>query len=464
MAEKSPKNARQVAAIVLSKFSPRRHDASRVLHKYLEQTEQGRLATDLVFGVIRNQGCIDRVLVKISGVPKPRIPAKILNILRIGAYELLFCPETPEYAIINEAANLAAQVAGKPASADKKHTAFVNGVLRNISRAIAKRSGLLAQAEAQKTVPQSPEKGCEFNIELLPDLNQDFAGYLGSVFSLPVWLVSDWLVRFGEETTRGLCFASNRRPSIYIRPNILKTNLLELSEEFRRKGIDFEVLTDESMIRLKSHCPITSLPGFSEGLFAVQDISAARAVKILAPKPGWKVADLCAAPGTKTMQIAELMNNTGEVVATDINPGRLEKLLENCQRQGAAIVKVVEYGRVFQGSSYDLAFDAVLLDVPCSNTGVLARRCEARWRISKKSVSELAKKQAKLLQEAVPLLKPHARVCYSTCSIQSEENESVTKDFLSKNNGFRLESESLILPSIGPPDHDGGYVAVLVRD
>jgi len=460
MTGKSPKNARQVAAMVLSKFTPQPRfiGAGRILHKHLEQTEQSRLATDLVFGVIRNQGCIDTVITKVSGVPKARIPAKILNILRIGVYELLFCPETPEYAIINEAANQSVEVAGK------KQTAFVNAVLRNINRAIAKRSAPLAEAEAQKTVPQSPDKGCVFNIELLPNPNQDFAGYLSSAFSLPDWLVSDWLVRFGEETTKGLCFASNRRPSIYIRPNTLKTNLQDLSEEFRRQEIDFEALSDESMIKLKSHCPITNLPGFSEGLFAVQDISAARVVKTLAPRPGWRVADVCAAPGTKTMQISEMMNNTGEIVATDINPGRLDKLLENCQRQSAAIVKVVEYNQVFRSSSYSRAFDAVLLDVPCSNTGVLARRCEARWRISKKSVLELAGKQAKLLQAVIPLLKPRARVCYSTCSIQSEENESVTKDFLSKNNGFRLESESLILPCTGPADHDGGYVTLLVRD
>jgi N utilization substance protein B len=163
MAQRARKNARQVAVMVLNKFTPQRRDAGRILHQYLEQTEQSRLATDLVFGVIRNQSCIDTVITKISGVPRQRISSKISNILRIAVYELLFCIETPEYAIINEVANQAANIAGK------KQTAFVNAVLRNINRAIVRRSAPLSEADAQKTVPQSPEGGCEFKIELLPE-------------------------------------------------------------------------------------------------------------------------------------------------------------------------------------------------------------------------------------------------------------------------------------------------------
>ncbi len=453
-----PKSARQVAVMVLNKFSPRRRDAAQILHELLEQTEQSRSATDLVFGVIRNRSCIDMVITKVSGVPRRRMPAKLLNILRIGTYELLFCSETPEYAVINESGNQAAAIAGK------KQTAFVNAVLRNIERSIAKRTASLADSDTQKTIPQSPDKGCEFKIELLQDPSRDLEDYLSNAFSLSAWLVSDWLRRFDKETTKKICFAANRRPSIFIRPNTLKTNLQDLAEEFRRENIDFETLPTESVIRLKSHCPVSKLSGFNEGLFAVQDISAARAVKILSPQPGWKVADICAAPGTKTTQMAELMNNTGEIIATDINPGRLDKLQENTQRLGVKIIKIAEYNQVFQNPSYKNSFDAVLLDVPCSNTGVLARRCEVRWCISKKSVSELAKKQAKLLQAAVPLLKPRARICYSTCSIQSEENEMVVRDFLSKNTDFKLEFESLILPCVGEIDHDGGYVALLTRD
>jgi 16S rRNA (cytosine967-C5)-methyltransferase len=284
------------------------------------------------------------------------------------------------------------------------------------------------------------------------------------VFSLPGWLVNDWLTRFDKETTKKICFASNRRPSIYIRPNTLKTNLQGLAEELRKKDIDFETITDEEMIKLKSHCPITTSPGFNEGLFTVQDITAARAVKTLAPRPGWKVADLCAAPGIKTVQMAEAMNNTGEIVATDINPTRLDKLRENTKRLGTTIVKVAEYDNVFRNPSYKGFFDAVLLDVPCSNTGVLARRCEARWCVSEKLVSDLTKKQKKILQDVTALLKPHARICYSTCSIQNEENEQIAQGFLSKNTDFKLESERLMLPSGGAIDYDGGYVALLARD
>ncbi len=213
----------------------------------------------------------------------------------------------------------------------------------------------------------------------MPDPKTSPASYFSTTFSLPKWLVTDWLGEFEAELTRQICFASNRRPSIYIRPNTLKTKTQELAEKFRQADIDLEIVADESMIKIKSPRAVTQLPGFEEGLFTVQDITASQAVRILQPQAGWTILDLCAAPGTKTTQLAELTGDSAKIIATDIDSDRLKKVKENTDRLGINSVKIVAYERLQKVSAEIGLFDCVLLDVPCSNTGVLAKRIEARY-------------------------------------------------------------------------------------
>lgn len=457
MTEGKPKTARALAANVLNRFNIRRYDAAKILHKLLPQTAERKTATDLVFGVIRNRRCIDMVITKVGSVPTERIPQKSLNILRIAAYELIFCPDTPQYAIVNEAVKQAGLLAGK------KNTAFVNAVLRQITRTITHRSISLSQSEAEKTVPQTPLQGCQLGPDLLPNPKNFPAEYLSKTFSLPKWLVQSWLDDFGEKNARRICFASNRRPSIYIRPNVLKTTGQDLAQKFRDENIDFELLSAESMIRLKTHCPVTELPGFEQGLFVVQDLTASEVVKHLAPESGWLIADICAAPGTKTTQMAELMRDKGKIIATDIDIKRLQKVAENCERLGITIVNTITYDNLRDSLSKIGALDAVLVDAPCSNSGVLAKRHEVRFRINEKSIQALMKTQKKLLKFAANLITTNATICYSTCSLQKQENSDLVKDFLSENTSFDLVFERLTLPSAGPPDYDGGYFAIIAK-
>jgi 16S rRNA (cytosine967-C5)-methyltransferase len=215
------------------------------------------------------------------------------------------------------------------------------------------------------------------------------------------------------------------------------------------------------MLKLKSHQPVFKLSGFDEGLFFVQDPTTAKAVQILKPQPGWTVIDVCAAPGGKTVQMAQLMNNTGRIIATDIDPQRLGKVDANCKRLGITIVETIEHDRLAQVITEIGPCDAVLLDVPCSNTGVLARRPEVRLRINPKAVAGLAQTQLQLLEKAGSLT--HSKICYSTCSILKQENSEVVKKFLAKNPGFSLESEKLVLPCAADDrcDRDGGYIAII---
>ncbi len=456
------KTGRRIALEVLNRVDVAGFNAGEILHSIIHQTEQKAQATDLVFGAIRNLFAIDMLVTKVGGTPVERIRPKLLHVIRIGTYELVFAPKTAEYAIVNEAANLAGAVAGK------KQVGFVNAVLRNVSRGIADRAASLADADTLKTLPQSPQTGCLFNNAILPDPKTHSADYLSKAFSLPKWLITNWLGEFTFAQTSKICFASNRPPSVFLRPNTLKISAKSLAERFTAGGIEFEFETSEpgTVLKLKSHQPVFKLGGFDEGLFFVQDPTSARAVQILAPKPGWTVIDLCAAPGGKTVQMAQLMNNTGRIIATDIDHERLQKVDENCKRLGITIVELIPYDRLAQVIAEIGRCDAILLDVPCSNTGVLARRPEVRLRITPEAVARLAQTQLQLLEKAARMISTGSKICFSTCSILNQENSEVVKQFLSDSSDFTLDSENLTLPSTSAPesfDHDGAFTAILAK-
>ena len=458
MADRKGKSARAVAVQVLNRCDPEKNYAGPALEKLLEKTEQRQRATDLVFGTLRNRRAIDMVIVTFSGRPVQRISPHLLNIIRVGVYEFVYSPATEEYAIVNEAVERTKAVTGK------KQAGFVNAVLREVLRHIKNRHVLLEHAGARRTLAKALTDGCEFDTDFLPDHETSPDGYLSVAFSLPGWLVSDWLGEFGRERTAQICAASNRRPSIYVRPNLLKTTPQELADKLAAAEVEIEVVEGE-MIRLKSPRAVGNLPGFAEGEFTVQDITASRPVRLLNPQPGWKMLDLCAAPGVKTTQLAELTSDSSRIVATDIDDRRLELVKENTARLDIENVQIVPYKEILNSkfSILNSDFDAVLLDVPCSNTGVLAKRVEARYRISPKAVHELVKIQAELLRTATDLVKPRGKICYSTCSIQNDENSELVSDFLRKNPNLELESESLVLPSAEDFDRDGGYTAILVN-
>jgi len=500
MADLRPKSARTIAIKVLNQCDPKRNYAGQILNELLHETEQKQRATDLVFGTIRNRLAIDTVITAFSGRPVERIPGKLLNIIRIGTYELIYSPATGQHAIVNEAVENAKILSGK------KQVGFVNAVLRQITRHITNRQvQLLPQADSRCTLAQTSSTGCEFDRDFLPNPAASPADYLSTVFSLPKWLISDWLGEFGAELTRRICFASNRRPSIYLRPNSLKTTTRDLAEKFRQTDIDFEIVyfrcsmpdarrvssienQESSMIKIKSQRAVTQLPGFAEGLFTVQDITASQAVRMLDPQPNWTILDLCAAPGTKTTQLAEATGDSATIIATDIDSERLKKVRENTTRLGIKSIDIVPYEEILNSKFkiQNSKFDCVLLDVPCSNTGVLARRIEARYRVKPDAIRKMTETQSELLNTAASMLKPHGTICYSTCSIQKDENSNLVRDFLQKNRNFELKSENLTLPSaesrtnwpfvkapkphalgyksrssIGAGDHDGGYTAIL---
>jgi 16S rRNA (cytosine967-C5)-methyltransferase len=201
---------------------------------------------------------------------------------------------------------------------------------------------------------------------------------------------------------------------------------------------------------------VRDLPGYDNGLFSVQDATAMRAATALNPQPGWKVLDLCAAPGGKTTHLAELMHNSGKIVACDIVPQRLDTVMELCRRLR---ITIVEPKLLVDGTDApEGPFDAVLADVPCSNTGVLARRPEVRWRLQPNELPHLIELQTKLLNTALDRVKPGGVVLYSTCSIEPEENQGVVGSVLKDRGDAVCEADHISIPGLPA---DGGFWARL---
>lgn len=449
------KPARIVAVRVLNQFDRQSKGYVRpILDKLLTETSEKQRATDLVFGTIRNRSVIDMLIVKLANCQIQRIPGKIINIIRIGVYELVYCPSTQNYAIVNEAVNNTKKIG------NTKGAGFVNAVLRQIGRHIKLRKAQLLEAKIDSTIPQTSLTGCEFDCNILPEPDDFPADYLSISFSLPKWLVTNWIDEFGFEKAKDICFASNRRGGIYIRVNTLKTTTERLSQDFELAGIDYRKIAGESTIGIKSSRTVAELPGFKEGMFSVQDLASQQVVKAINPKPDWKILDMCAAPGTKTTQLAELTADKAKIIATDIDGHRLEKVQENVDRLNINSVKIVSYEKLEDFVAQSGPFNCVLLDVPCSNTAVLSKRPEVRYRIKPEAIIELAKIQNRLLTKATALIKQHGVIIYSTCSTEKSENTELVGKFLKKSN-YELEYEKLVLPSTQGLGCDGSYAAVI---
>jgi len=458
-------SARRAVWEILNQFKAEKQNASLLIDKFSAKTENRAAVIDIAYGIIRNSIFIDSFISQISGRALKNIQPKLLNCLRIAVYELIFT-EHAQYAIVNEAVELAKN------TGSKKSSGFINAILRKVVGSLKNKNVKLGHT-SKKILPLNPETGCEFSVEILPDEKKEGAEYLSRAFSLPLWLIDIWISQFGYEKTKNVCLASNRRPSIYARPNRLKTTAADLINILKSENVECEFVEQFKMVKLNKTGNIAELESFKNGLFTIQDLTAASVVPFLNPQPNWKVLDICAAPGTKTTQIAEMIEDKGLVTATDKDDSRLHKINENIERLGIISVKVLSYSEflkelsrdeILRFAQNDKAVEAVLLDVPCSNTGVLAKRPEVRLRLNQKQIFEIAKVQSGLLEQASGFVNKGGKICYSTCSILNEENGDVVKKFLKKHKDFSLEKEKLTLPTAASIDCDGGYAAVIVRE
>jgi 16S rRNA (cytosine967-C5)-methyltransferase len=371
-------------------------------------------ALELFYGVLRNLTLLDFWIGCLRG---SRVESNVRDILRLGLYQLLVL-KTPEHAAVHETVALAPRM----------QRPIVNGVLRAATR---QRSELLAQADTQPLFVRT---------------------------SHPQFLVEGWLQHFGAEHAEELCKWNNRSAPIYGRINRFKIDpeiFLQLHPDSRPLpgNPDFVELDTLPAAALESgHCYI-------------QDPSTVIASQLLNPKPGERILDACAAPGGKTGHLAQLMQNRGMIIACDRDNERLQVLKDNVARLGTTIVHALRHdwthGRLPKEIATIAPFDRALVDAPCTNTGVMRRRIDVRWRLRPEDLTRMPNEQLRITRAVAQLLKPGGVLVYSTCSLEPQENEEVVRRLLAEHPGLRLESERDSLPFCDR--FDGAFAAKLVR-
>lgn len=367
------------------------------------------LLFEIVHGVTRWMARIDWIL---NGFYKGQFSKAVPNIknaLRVALYQILFLDKIPDYAAVNEAVEFVKKLQGQ------KYADLTNAVLRNIIRS----------KDAIR----------------YPNPEEDIVAYLSAYYSHPSWMVKRWVARFGKENTEKLLTANNNKPNHTLRVNNLVTN----KEEFKKLLDVVNLRYTESkyliqFIKLNILTNITDWEYFAKGYFTIQDESTGLPVTLLDVKPGLRVLDLCAAPGGKTAFIADLMNNTGEIVALDRFESRLKILEKNLNRLEVKNVKTITIDAMeFEDAD---GFDRVLVDAPCSGLGTLTKKPDLKWKKDLGDIRKIVNIQYDLLRKGASLVKPGGLLVYSTCTIEPEENENLVKEFLSESPGFELVKPS----------------------
>ena len=415
----SPPTARQIALQILHTLETQQAYTDVVLrevlrHSTLERRDRA-LVTDCVYGVIRWQGRIDWLLGHVCQRPLETLTPWIRNALRLGVYQCLWLERVPHWAAVHETVALARRF-GHQGTAR-----FVNGVLRTLLR--------------QHTTYR------------LPEATTCPAAHLAVAFSHPQWLVERWLQRYGWERTQALCAANNRPSGMMLRTNTLRITPAALAQRLRHEGCQHVTpsrIVPEGLLVQGTDRPDT-LPSYQEGLWQVQDEGAMLVAPLCQARPGQRWLDVCAAPGGKTTHLAQLLRDTGHVLALDLQAGRLRLLRHNVRRLRLSNVTALVADATFSPPVRELC-DGILVDAPCSGFGVLRRHPDIKWRRTASDLVALQATQLKLLQAQQAWLAAHGVLVYSVCSNEPEETHEVVQQFLAEHPHMRLDAVDPELP------------------
>lgn len=402
------------------------------------------LARRLVGVEIRRRGNLRALLARYQHrKSKPDLAAH----LHLGLAQLYFFERIPDHAALSATMEAVHQTLGP------SKVRAANGILRNALR---------EREEQSSGDPRRDLVGCELAVAepVFRDPEQHPLLWVEDALSLPAPLAKRWQKRHGTERMHELARQALVEPAVSVRAVGVERSAL--ASELESAGVlasegahpDVLIVPSEATGELLQSEP------FAQGRATVQGEHALRAAELVGAQKGEEVLDLCAAPGGKT---AVLARSGARVVACDVEPAKLERLHSTLERLGLA--EKVELLQTEDGRDLDQdhLFDAVLVDAPCSNTGVLAARPSARWRFGPQSLASLGELQARLLAAGAARVKPGGRLVWSTCSLEPEENEQRVRTFLTENSGWELAEEVSSLPSAAPGPVDGGYAARLVR-
>ena len=389
------------------------------------------LLTEIVYGTLRWRGRIDFHLKQLTRRSFQETDPFIKNLLRITLYQISFLDRVPKYAALNEAVNLAKMHSGTRAGG------FVNGVFRNFIRM------------TRTATPPNPES-CGVTA-------------LADYWSHPVWLINEWIDYLGKAHVAPLLAANNRQAPTVLRVNVCRTDRETLVRAFKAHGIDaIPTQWSPQGIVVRSQVPIERLSGYHEGFFQVQGEASQLVTYLLDPRPGEKILDACAAPGGKTTHIAQLMNDKGQVTATDRSPKGIAKIDENAVRLGLQSIRSIYVDMTKQvAKAQESTYDRILVDAPCSGLGTLRSHPEIKWNRDITDVVRLSELQRKILAQAATCLKPEGVLVYSTCTLTAHENEKVVTDFLASHREFALDDAEEYLPEQAKELINGEYFMAL---
>lgn len=408
-------DAREVALLSLNACQRQGGWSDNILKKQLSQagldSRDGALATQLCFGVLQNQLLLDFYLSKFSNLPLKRMEGKVVQALRLGAYQMLFLTKIPHSAAVNRSVEMTRTHCKNP-----RAPGMVNGILRSLER----------------------------NLDNLPTIPQtDPVSYLSVLYSTPEWLVKEFLLTLGEGETAKLLAANNTRPPITAMVNTVKTTPDALMEQLKEERVEAQPHPWlEDCLILSKTGDLEQLKAFQEGLFYIQDPASRLAVQAAGAKPGMRVLDCCAAPGGKSFAAAIAMENQGEVISCDLHPHKKKLIQAGADRLGLSMVKpMTADGKMFR-PEWEEAFDMVLVDAPCSGLGVIRKKPDIRYK-DPEPLAGLPEIQKAILDNAQRYVRPGGVLLYSTCTVLCRENEQVAEDFLARHPDFKGEDFTL---------------------
>jgi 16S rRNA (cytosine967-C5)-methyltransferase len=421
--KKQSRTARFSAIETLCKLyqsrSPVKPLIDRVVQQHSLPTNERNLVMQLVYGVLRHRQYLDRILEILSKTPIRKLDPFVHQALAVGLYQLFFLERIPESAAVNEAVESC-----KAAKIPQRLHGFVNGILR---QSIRHKKSLAAKALTDKTGH--------------PILNH------------PEWLIKRWRQNIGSEETERICQANNSEPTLVVRVNSWKISRDDFCRTLEEAGVPSRLgkYSMDAVILPDFHGSITLIPGYTEGFFQVQDEAAQLATCLLGPfRPGARYLDGCAGLGGKTSHLLQLAKQHGlEIHAVEPELHRLTKLKKNIARLFPGHAPHIHEKDLQQFSSLhvDLFFDGILIDAPCSGTGVTGRHPDIRWNRRPEELLRYQEKQRALLSLAARHLKPQGLLVYATCSLEPEENQHVVNDFLNNHQEFVLTDCSAYLPT-----------------
>ena len=440
-------DAREAAMLALNACQRQGGWSDGALKKQLAAAElSGRdaaLATQLCFGVLQNQMLLDFYLAKFSNIPLKRMEGKVVQTLRLGAYQMLFLTRIPHSAAVNSAVALVKAHCKNPRAAG-----MVNGILRSMERSL----------QNMPVIPQG-----------------DPVAYLSTLYSHPEWLVKEFILSLGEEETAQLLAADNSQPPTAVMVNTTRTTAEELKAMLEADHVEAEPHPWlENCLLLHRTGDLERLEAFQQGLFYVQDPASRLSVLAAGAKPGMKVLDCCAAPGGKSFAAAIAMENQGEIVSCDLHPHKKKLIQAGADRLGLTIIspKTAD-GKVFR-PEWENAFDLVLVDAPCSGLGVIRKKPDIRYK-DPAPLADLPAVQLDILRNAARYVKPGGTLMYSTCTLLYRENGEVVETFLAENKAYKAETFPLPGPvglvqggsvTLWPHRHgtDGFFISKMRRE